>query len=165
MKFLEAFDILDTRDNIGIKRAKDEIGFIVKKNNRYKVILNSNNPDHFLNDMDYCFNSKDKDADDWIVIDTNTLKEIKYYTSREQLKFINETIQSLCMEKEGNLIYFYIQKVATKFVNASDIGRMQLSNIVYDMNLHQTIKSRYYNLTDVYLYFDFMNKQFYRLEK
>jgi len=163
MKFLEAFDILDTRDNIGIKRTKDEIGFIVKKNNRYKVIIDSNNPYHFLSDMDYCFNSKDKDADDWIVIDTNTLKEIKYDILCEQLKFINETIQSLCMEKEGNLIYFYIQEVATKFVNASDIGRMQLSNIVYDMNLHQTIKSRYYNLTDVY--FDFMNKQFYRLEK
>lgn len=163
MKFLEAFDILDTRDNIGIKRTKDEIGFIVKKNNRYKVIIDSNNPYHFLSDMDYWFNSKDKDADDWIVIDTNTLKEIKYYTFREQLKFINKIIQSNCMEKEGTLIYFYIKEVSTKFVNASDIGKMQLSNIVYDTNLHQTIKSRYYNLTDIY--FDFMNKQFYRLEK
>lgn len=159
MKFIEVFDILD----IGIKRAKDKIGFIVKKNNRYKVISKSNDTNHFLNDMDYCFNPNDKNADDWIVIDTNTLEEIKYDTFRKQLKFMNETIQSLCMEKESNLIYFYIPEVSTKFVNASDIGKMQLSNIVYDMNLHQTIKSRYYNLTDVY--FDFINKQFYRLEK
>lgn len=163
MKFLEAFDILDIRDNIGIKRTKDEIGYIIKKDNRYKVILNSKNADHFLNAMDYCFNSNDKDADDWIVIDTITLEEIKYVTLRERLKSINKAIQSNFMEKEGNLIYFYIQEVSTKFVNASDIGKMQLSNIVYDMNLHQTIKSRYYNLTDIY--FDFMNKQFYRLEK
>ena len=81
----------------------------------------------------------------------------------KKVELNNEIIQSNCMEKEGTLIYFYIKEVSTKFANASDISKMQLSNIVYDMNLHQTIKSRYYNLTDIY--FDFMNKQFYRLEK
>lgn len=162
MKFLEAFNILDTRDGIGIKRTIDQIGYIVKINSHYKVVLKHDTPTHFLNDMDYCFNSKDKDAEDWIVIDTTTLKEIKYDTIRQQLHFINNTIQSHCMEKDGNLIYFYIQEVARKFAEATDMARLQLSSIVYDIVLKKTAKSRWYNLTNVY--FDFLNKQFYMLE-
>lgn len=96
-------------------------------------------------------------------IDTTTLKEIKYDTIRQQLHFINNTIQSHCIEKDGNLIYFYIQEVARKFARATDMNRLQLSSIVYDINLKKTVKSRWHNLTNVY--FDFLNKQFYRLEK
>lgn len=163
MKFLDAFNTLDNSNKIGIKRSKDEIGFIIKKNNNYKVVLDSKkSEDYFLNTMDYCFNADDKNADDWVVIDLLSLKEIKYVTIEEQLKFINETIQSNCMEKENNnLIYFYIPEVSSQFADSTSMGKTHLSNIVYDINNHKTIKSRWYNLQDVY--FDFLNKQFYKL--
>lgn len=106
---------------------------------------------------------EDKDADDWIVIDTNTLKEIKFITLEYQLQFINNKIQSHCMEKDGNLIYFYTPEVSSRFGEATDMARLQLSSIVYDVALKKTTKSRWHNLTNVY--FDFLNKQFYRLEK
>ncbi len=160
MKFIEAFNKLDIniKYNMGLKRSKHQIGYIIKKDNKYKVII-----DPFLDDMDYHLTPEDKDADDWIVIDTNTLKEIKFITLEYQLQFINNKIQSHCMEKDGNLIYFYTPEVSSRFGEATDMARLQLSSIVYDVALKKTTKSRWHNLTNVY--FDFLNKQFYRLEK
>lgn len=76
---------------------------------------------------------------------------IEIQVRKQQINDTNVLInqQYTCKDAVQGVIYIYPQYVSEKFYNVSNMHRLQLSTIVYDIKEHKTIKSRYYNLQNV----------------